>query len=85
MPTQYTKKLARLHDDVPPLPGDVIKSILESELKGTIEQYFSTLNLEQPIGSASVAQVHQGIWKQTGEKVAVKVQYPNAETLMKGN
>ena len=39
----------------------------------------------KPIGSASVAQVHEAIWKPTGEKVAVKVQYPDAERLMIGD
>ena len=32
-----------------------------------------------------MAQVHVGRWKRTGEKVAVKVQYPNAERLMIGD
>jgi len=29
--------------------------------------------------------VHIGVWKKTGQKVAVKVQYPTAELLMKGD
>lgn len=81
MPRQYTTKLAMLHDSVPPLGAQAIRKVIEEEL-GPIDKFFKRLNLESPIGSASVAQVHEGIWKKTNEKVAVKVQYPNAETLM---
>lgn len=66
MPSQYTSKLCQLHDNVPPLPEDEIKRILESGLGSPVEQYFSSINLASPIGSASVAQVHCGIWKATG-------------------
>ena len=85
MPPQYTQKLSRLHDNVPPLPAEKIKDIIESELKGPLDKYFTEIDLEHPIGSASVAQVHRGKWKSTGERVAVKVQYPNAEALMKSD
>lgn len=35
--------------------------------------------------TASVAQVHRAVWRSTGEKVAVKVQNPQAERLMTGD
>ena len=85
MPAQFTQKLSRLHDNVPPLPAEDIKHIIESELKGPLDKYFIDIDLEHPIGSASIAQVHHGRWKATGEKVAIKVQYPNAESLMKSD
>jgi predicted unusual protein kinase regulating ubiquinone biosynthesis (AarF/ABC1/UbiB family) len=62
-------KLSRLHDNVPPLSALEIKSIIENELGGSIDEYFSSIELANPIGSASVAQVHVGVWKKTGEKV----------------
>lgn len=82
MPVQFTTKLSKLHDDVPPLEPRQIREVLEAELRGPIEDFFSSLDLHKPIGSASVAQVHVGVWKQSGQKVAVKIQYPNAERLM---
>lgn len=85
MPSQYTRRLSALHDDVPPLGADEIRSVLESELRGPVDNFFTELDLERPIGSASVAQVHRGRWRATGEACAVKVQYPNAEALMKGD
>lgn len=83
MPIQYTSKLSKLHDDVPSLPEYIVKTILEDELKGNLVDYFDSINLKEPIGSASIAQVHVGIWKPTKQKVAVKIQYPNAYPLMK--
>ena len=85
MPINYIKKLSQLHDNVPPLSGIEIRAILERELGGTVESFFSSLDLDYPIGAASIAQVHQGVWRETGQAVAVKVQYPNAERLMKGD
>ena len=66
MPSLYTTKLSQLHDDVPPLSGKEIRKIIEKELNGSIEDYFTSLTLDKPIGCASIAQVHDGIWKQTG-------------------
>ena len=83
MPIQYIEKLSKLHDDVPPLDAKAIRKILKKELKGEIDDFFTSIDLDKPIGSASIAQVHQGIWKRTGQKVAVKIQYPGADQRMK--
>jgi len=85
MPTQYTDRLSRLHDDVPPMDEADVRRILERELRGPVEKFFTELDLKRPVGAASIAQVHVGIWRSTGEKVAVKIQYPNAERLMTGD
>jgi predicted unusual protein kinase regulating ubiquinone biosynthesis (AarF/ABC1/UbiB family) len=85
MPPNYTSKLSKLHDDVPPLGPEAIKKVLERELGGPVDSFFQELDLLKPIGAASVAQVHLGIWRATGEKCAVKIQYPNAERLMTGD
>ena len=85
MPSQYTSRLSRLHDDVPPLPADVIQRVLEKELQGSIDTFFSSIDLENPIGAASIAQVHKGVWRQTSEKCAIKVQYPHTEKVMKSD
>ena len=85
MPPNYTSKLCKLHDSVPPLGANEVRKVLEGELGGPVDLFFSDLNLDTCIGSASVAQVHMGIWRETGEKCAVKIQYPNAERLMVGD
>ena len=85
MPPNYTTKLSKLHDDVPPLTKEEIRGVLERELGGPVDDFFDEIDLDKPIGSASVAQVHIGKWKATGEKCAVKIQYPNAERVMVGD
>ncbi|CAM9179461.1 unnamed protein product, partial [Choristocarpus tenellus] len=47
-----------------------------------VDEIFSELNLREPVGSASISQVHEGRLKSTGEKVAVKVQFPGGEQTM---
>ena len=85
MPQTYTDKLSKLHDNVPPMPKEAVREILERELGGPVDDFFSSIDLEKPIGSASIAQVHRAVWRQSGEKCAVKVQYPSAERLFKGD
>lgn len=93
MPKQYIKLLSTLQDSVPPLKGKEVLQLIEDELISShsitdlgntsmVDKYFSYMNLKNPIGSASIAQVHYGIWKPTNEEVAIKIQYPNAERLM---
>ena len=85
MPRLYTQRLSQLHDDVPPMDEKSVRRIVERELRGPVDKFFTDLDLVTPIGAASIAQVHVGTWRATGEKVAVKVQYPNAERIMTGD
>lgn len=83
MPRIYCTKLAMLSDSVPPMPKEVCRQIIEEEFEGDIADYFIELDLDKVLGAASIAQVHKGTWRATGEAVAVKLQYPNAETKMR--
>lgn len=67
-------ELAKLQDNVPPVPFEPIKKMVEEELNGSLEELFLEFN-EEPIASASIAQVHQAKLK-NGSVVAVKVQKP---------
>jgi predicted unusual protein kinase regulating ubiquinone biosynthesis (AarF/ABC1/UbiB family) len=75
MPPTYTRKLSQLHDNVPPMSASEAKKYIEKELNGTLEEYFSSIDLSKPIGSASIAQVHQGIWKSTGNNYLILTTY----------
>jgi aarF domain-containing kinase len=85
MPKVYLQKLGLLHDAVPPMPADQVRRVVEAELGGPIEDVLTGFNITHPVGSASISQVHVGYLKETGEKVAVKVQYPGAESVMLGD
>lgn len=85
LPPQYTSKLGRLHDEVPGMPPSQVKQLIEEGLGLEIPEYFSYLNLTHPVGSASISQVHEGRLLSNGNRVAVKVQYPDAQEVMMGD
>ncbi len=80
-PDEYVEVLSSLHDTVPPRPFSVIRRVIERELGTSIENIFAELN-PVPIASASLAQVHRGRLHD-GRDVAVKVQYPDIEEIVK--
>ncbi len=78
VPNEYCEELTKLQDTVKPMSFGTVKAIIESELKQPIETVFRKLE-KTPIGSASIAQVHEAVLKD-GRRVAVKVQRPNLKT-----
>ncbi len=74
-------ELAKLQDMVPPFPYESVKIVIEDELEGPVEEFFSKFE-ETPIASASIAQVHRA-WLIDGTEVAVKVQRLNLEEQIK--
>ncbi|MFZ9856077.1 MAG: ABC1 kinase family protein [Limisphaerales bacterium] len=75
MPPEFIEELVRLQDAVASLPFDTIRRVVEEELKRPVADVFSEID-EQPIGSASIAQVHRARLR-TGEQVVIKVQRPD--------
>lgn len=70
-------ELRVLFDQVPPLPFRLIRRLIEAELgKKTVRSRFKSIDPE-PLGSASLAQVHRGELAD-GTPVIVKVQKPGA-------
>lgn len=84
-PKQYTDKLQVLQDKVDPIPTNVVKSIISSELlEGEpLSILFRSFD-EEPLGSASIAQVHKAVLLD-GRTVAVKVQRPAEEPKLRGD
>ena len=67
-------ELQRLQDDVPPFPNRQAKEIIEKAYGDSVESLFTSFE-ENPLASASIAQVHGAILK-TGEDVVIKVFAP---------
>jgi ubiquinone biosynthesis protein len=60
IPDEILEELQKLQDDVPPLPFEQLRPMIERELGASIEELFDQLE-EQPLASASIAQVHRAL------------------------
>jgi predicted unusual protein kinase regulating ubiquinone biosynthesis (AarF/ABC1/UbiB family) len=71
---EFKATLAALRDDVPPLPYDGVRALIEEELERPVEDAFASFE-EEAFAAASIGQVHRAVTTD-GRRVAVKVQYP---------
>ncbi len=70
----YAKEFKKLQDRVPPFKVEQVYEIIEKQVGISIEKIFKEFNPD-PIGSASIAQVHEATLM-NGQKVIVKVRRP---------
>ncbi|MCB9549274.1 MAG: AarF/ABC1/UbiB kinase family protein [Myxococcales bacterium] len=75
IPQALCDELATLQDSVAPITFAEAKAVVEAALKCPLEDVFSEFS-EEPLASASIAQVHTARLKSNGEEVVVKVQRP---------
>ena len=80
LPERYCKELARLRTDVKPMDFNTVWGILKKELHKEPNEIFQKINKE-PIGCASIAQVHKAVLKDK-KKVVLKIQRPNIKQIM---
>ncbi|KAJ6672285.1 ABC1 FAMILY PROTEIN [Salix viminalis] len=80
-PAAWVRRLVTLYDRAPPTPFDAVKLVLEKELGRSMEDIFERFDV-QPLGSASIAQVHRARLKGDKSDVVVKVQHPGVQALM---
>mmetsp|Transcript_42044 Transcript_42044/g.75800 ORF Transcript_42044/g.75800 Transcript_42044/m.75800 type:complete len:599 (+) Transcript_42044:164-1960(+) len=88
-PPEYTKVLSNFTDNVDPLPVELLKAVIAKDLlvRGEkFEDIFEEFD-DEPLGSASVAQVHRAVLteKYGSKEVAVKVQRPSIESKLMGD
>ena len=75
LPVPYIKELEHLQDNVPPMDFEQVEKSIEEELGARISKLFESFE-QEPLGSASLGQVHAALLRD-GRSVVVKVQRPN--------
>ncbi|HAH79353.1 MAG TPA: ABC transporter [Ruminococcaceae bacterium] len=80
LPAPYCEELGRLCADVRPMSFERAAGQVEHELGRPVGELFARFDRE-PIGSASIAQVHSAVLK-SGEKVVVKIRRPGIYAVM---
>ncbi len=81
LPDDLANELAKLQDRVPPFPGGQARTIIEKAYGQPVGELLDAFD-EQPLASASVAQVHTAQLK-NGTPVVVKVLRPGIEKIIR--
>ena len=74
LPDEFSEVMTQAQYSVPPINRSLVRSIIKRELGSYPEELFKSFDTDA-IAAASIGQVHAARLK-TGEKVAVKIQYP---------
>jgi ubiquinone biosynthesis protein len=74
-PAELVSEFKLCRDQVPAEPFDVVRTVVEGDLGGRLEDLFQSFETT-PLAAASIAQVHAAVLR-TGEEVVVKVQRPS--------
>jgi predicted unusual protein kinase regulating ubiquinone biosynthesis (AarF/ABC1/UbiB family) len=82
LPDAFREELERLQDQVPARPYEDIEARLREEFGGRAPDEVFAQFSRVPVASASIGQVHRARLP-TGEEVAVKVQYPDIEDIVR--
>lgn len=77
LPDDYIAELERLHDRLPPMDVEAVRSTIERELGGSLETLFADFSPE-PLAAATIAQVHRATLTD-GRVVVVKVRRTGLE------
>jgi len=80
LPPEYIRELTSLQDDVEPIDVSEVERVIQEELGGRLSKLFASFDPE-PVGSASLGQVHAAELRD-GRPVVVKVQRPGIRAVL---
>jgi ubiquinone biosynthesis protein len=81
LPDAYRTELAKLQDEVAPLPATAITDVIREDLGAPPDQLFAFFDPE-PLGSASIGQVHAARLAD-GREVVIKVRKPGVDEIVR--
>jgi len=80
-PEEYVKEFQKCLDSTPPVPWNIIRTTIETDLGRPLDEVFDSID-RVPLATASIAQVHAAVLKGGRQDVVVKVLKPGvADTL----
>ena len=82
-PAEYVEAFQSCLDRTPSVPYDVIRKIIQEDLKKPISSVFSIID-PMPLATASIAQVHRAVLKD-GTNVVIKVRKPGVDTTLQAD
>ena len=83
LPATWIDELRTLQDRAPPVPLAAVRAEIETSLGRKVEESFAWIE-EEPLASASMAQVHRATTRD-GDHVVVKVQRPGIEETIRSD
>ncbi len=78
-PEPYLSAIGTLQDQVPPVPSEAARRVIEGELGSPLEEVFEDFH-EKPLAAASLGQVHRARYQ--GRDVVLKVLRPGVEEMV---
>ncbi|CDK27587.1 unnamed protein product [Kuraishia capsulata CBS 1993] len=78
LPLEWTDTMIPLQSQCPESSLDEIRQMFKTDMGVELEEYFEEFETK-PVGVASLAQVHVGVLKSNGKKVAIKFQHPSLD------
>ncbi len=79
----YKDALTMLQSSAPPIDPEASKAVIKEEFGAGVDEVFADF-VDEPVAAASIGQVHKATL-QTGETVAVKVQYPGVDAAVRSD
>jgi hypothetical protein len=84
LPAEYVDALSSLFDDAPVSSYDDVRRVVIEELGSDPDELFANFSRE-PFASASLAQVHEATCRETGNRLAIKVQHRGLRETSRGD
>lgn len=74
-PDEYVREFEACLDKAAPVPWSAVRPLVREQLGRPLEEVFESVD-ERPLASASIAQVHAAVLRESGKQVVIKVVKP---------